>query len=89
MSAPEDEWRKIFEWWPPDLPKQGVLVTALETFGFNDFLVSPAILLVERDRPDALGSRKVMVGFRSIVAIKLADPGPLTRYRPLGFGDSA
>lgn len=85
----EDEWRRIFEWWPPDLPRQGVLSTAQDNFAFNDFLISQGILLVERDRPDAMNARKVMLSFGSILALKLTDPGPLTRYKSLGFGDTA
>jgi len=81
----EDDWRTIFEQWPADLPKQGLLTTAQEAFGFSDFLLSRGILLVERDRPDAAGARKVFLPFRSILALKLTDPGPLARYQSLGF----
>lgn len=80
-----DDWRTIFEQWPPDLPRQGIITTAQESFGFSDFLLSKGILLVERDRPDAIGARKVMISYKSILALKLTDPGPLERYLTLGF----
>lgn len=84
----EDDWRTIFEQWPADLPRQGILTTAQDSFAFNDFLVSRAMLLVERERPDAAGSRKVMLPFSSLLALKLTDPGPIERYQTLGFGQT-
>jgi hypothetical protein len=82
----DDEWRSIFEQWPPDLPRQGIIVTAQESFGFSDFLLSRGMLLAERDRPDAVGSRKVLLPFKNILSLKLSDPGSLDRYQTLGFG---
>jgi len=84
MNTDED-WRAIFEHWPGDLPRQGILTTALDSFSFNDFLLSRGLLLFERDRPDAVGARKVVLAYGSILALKLIDPGPITRYEPLGF----
>jgi hypothetical protein len=81
----DDEFRTIFEQWPMDLPRQGIITTAQDSFGFSDFLLSRGMLLVERDRPDAIGSRKVFLPYRAIVSLKLTDPGPLDRYQSLGF----
>lgn len=81
----DSDWRNVFEQWPADLPRQGIITTALESFGFSDFLISRGILLVERDRPDAIGARKILLPYRQIVAVKLTDPGPLARYQSLGF----
>ena len=81
----EDDWRSFFEQWPADLPRQGMIVTAQESFGFSDFLLSRGTLLFERDRPDALGSRKVLLPYRYILSLKLSDPGPIDRYQTLGF----
>jgi hypothetical protein len=83
----EDHWRGIFEHWPADLPRQGILTTAQESFGFSDFLISQGLLLMERDRPDAIGARKVMLSYRSILSLKLTDPGPIARYQSLGFAE--
>jgi hypothetical protein len=85
----EEDWRAIFEHWPADLPRQGILTTSQDSFGFSDFLLSRGILLVERDRPDAVGARKVMLAYRSILALKLTDPGPISRYQSLGFGSGS
>jgi hypothetical protein len=79
-------WRVIFENWPAGLPRQGLLTTTFqETIPFNDFRFSEGLLLVERDRPDSLGARKVMLPFSTIVALKLSDTGELSRYQIMGF----
>ena len=85
----EDEWRTIFEQWPAEMPRQGIITTALDSFGFSDFLFSRGILLCERERPDAVGARKVMLSYGTILALKLTDPGPISRYETLGFGRTA
>jgi hypothetical protein len=85
MSA-GTEWRTLFEQWPTSLPRQGIIVTVFqETMPFTDFRISTGLLLIERDRPDSHGGRKVMMSFDSIAAMKLTDPGDLSRYQSLGF----
>ena len=84
--AAGSEWRTLFEMWPNTLPRQGILVTVFqETMPFTDFRISAGLLLIERDRPDSHGGRKVMLSFEVIAALKLADPGELNRYQSLGF----
>jgi hypothetical protein len=80
------EWRTLFEQWPNSLPRQGILVTIFqETVPFIDFRISSGMLLVERDRPDGHGGRKVMMPFESIATLKLTDPGELSKYQTMGF----
>jgi hypothetical protein len=80
------EWRALFDQWPSSLPRHAILVTAFqETITFTDFRISSGLLLVERDRPDSYGGRKVLISFDSISAVKLSDPGDLSKYHPLGF----
>jgi hypothetical protein len=81
----DHHWHAIFERWPADLPRQGIITTAQESFGFSDFLISQELLLAERDRPDAIGSRKIFVPFTAILALKLTDPGSLAPYKQFGF----
>ena len=81
----DDDFRTLFEQWPADLPRQGLITTAHDSFGFSDFLLSRNMLLLERDRPDAVGTRKVFLPYRAILCLKLSDPGPLDRYQTLGF----
>lgn len=80
------EWHALFEGWPAGLPRQGLLTTThQESVPFADFRYTNGLLIVERDRPDALGARKVIIPFGTIASLKLSDPGELSRYQVLGF----
>ncbi|QDT99461.1 hypothetical protein [Gimesia aquarii] len=79
-------WRSILENWPESIPKQGIVVTTFqESIPFQNFLLSSGIVLLERDKPDSLGARKVMLSYEAISAIKLADTLELARYQVMGF----
>ncbi len=81
-----DAWRSLFENWPQSIPRQGILVTTFqETIPFINFLVSGSILLVERDKPDTVGARKVMIAYEAISAIKIPSPMELARFQVMGF----
>ena len=81
-----DYWRHLFAHWPADLAKAGAVVTEQnEPVRFVDFAVSGGILLLQRDRPDTTGARKVLLSYDAISSLKLDDPGDLQRYRALGF----
>jgi hypothetical protein len=81
-----EAWRSLFENWPESIPRTGLLVTSYgETVGFKDFLISGSILLVERETPDSLGARKVMVTYEGIAAVKITNPMELTRFQVMGF----
>ena len=85
-SGPADTWRNVFQQWPGSMPKQGLLVTNFgEQIMFVNFLVSGTAILVERDKPDTTGARKVIVDYGAISALKLVDPGDIARYQVLGF----
>ncbi len=67
-------WRSILENWPEVIPKQGIIVTNYqETIPFQNFLLSTGVVLLERDKPDSQGARKVMLSYEAISAIKLTD----------------
>lgn len=81
-----ESWRSLFENWPESIPREGMLVTTFqETIPFVNFLVSGGILLVERDKPDTYGARKVFVGYDAISALKLPTPIELARFQVMGF----
>lgn len=85
MSAAE-LWRSVFEDWPAGLPRTALMMTTFgETISFVDFLISGGGVIVQRDRPDTQGARKVIVAYEAISAIKFADPGELARYQVMGF----
>lgn len=78
-------WRSLFENWPNNIPREGMLVTAVETVQFNDFMVSGGLLLIDRDRPDAMGARKVMVPYGNIIAVKMQTTMELAQFQVMGF----
>jgi hypothetical protein len=81
-----DAWRSFFETWPETLPHQGILVTVLnETIPFVNFLISSSLLMVERDKPDTYGSRKVIVSYDAISVVKLTSPEELSKFEVMGF----
>lgn len=85
MHAAE-AWRSLFENWPESIPRAGLVVTSYgETVPFKDFLISGNILLVERDTPDSMGARKVMVAYDNIAAVKITNPMELARFQVMGF----
>lgn len=81
-----DSWRSLFESWPESIPREGLLVTNFqEQIPFSNFLVSGSILLVERDKPDALGARNVMISYSAISAVKITRPMELALFQAMGF----
>jgi hypothetical protein len=79
-------WRTLFENWPESIPREGLLVTTFnEHVPFNGFLISGGVLLVERDKPDTYGSRKVMVAYSAILAVKITSVIELGRFQVMGF----
>jgi hypothetical protein len=56
-----------------------------ETIGFKDFMVSGSLILLERETPDSLGSRKVILSYDAIAGLKLTTPMELARLQVLGF----
>ena len=85
MEAGE-AWRNLFENWPESIPRQGVVVTTFgESINFINFLISGGLLLVERDKPDSVGARKVVLSYDSLSAVKLASTMELARFQVMGF----
>ena len=85
MEAGES-WRGLFENWPEAIPREGILVTNFqENIAFVDFLISGSILMVERDKPDTYGARKVIVAYSAISAVKLTSPMELANFQVMGF----
>ena len=81
-----DYWRHLFSKWPAAIGRSGFLVTELgESVRFTDFACSAGVLLLQREKPDTLGARKVFVSYDAISAVKLDDPGDLDRYAAMGF----
>lgn len=79
-------WEALFRSWPDQLPRNGMLVVQWgETVPFIDFRLGPGVIVLERDKPDALGSRKVLVPYSSIAGLKLGSTAPLSSFSEWGF----
>ena len=82
-------WKALFENWPESIPQQGILVTSHgDSVPFISFLLSTGIVLLERDKPDASGARKVMISYGAISAIKLTSTFEMSRFGVMGFQPS-
>lgn len=90
MEPRSDEgWRLFFQQWPKEMPHRGVIVTALnEQIPFSGFLVSEHLLLVERQMPDTVGTRKVLMPFHSILMVKICDVVKTKVFQDAGFAGS-
>lgn len=79
-------WRSLFDKWPEDIPRHGLVVTTWnETIHFVDYLVSAGVLLIERDKPDTYGARKVLISFDSISAVKITSVIDLSVFQTMHF----
>lgn len=79
-------WKALFENWPDAIPQQGLVVTTFqETIPFINFLISGALIIFERDRPDPNGGRKVILGYDAISAVKITAPVELVKFQVMGF----
>ena len=62
------------------------MVTALnETIPFKGFMIKEDLLLLERNSPDSLGARFVMLDFTVINCVKLIDPLKESVFGTAGF----
>lgn len=81
-----EHWRMLFENWPASVPRRGLVITAFgESVPFVNYLISGGIVLLERDKPDTMGARKVMLAYDAIAAIKITDVVELANFQALGF----
>jgi hypothetical protein len=79
-------WKDVFCQWPADMPRRGVLVAAFgEQIPFSGFSTSEAFLLAERQTPDAMGARTVLLPYDQIVALKIVDIVKMRLFQSLGF----
>lgn len=67
-------WKTFFAQWPKDLPHRGVLITVLnDQVPFRAFMISDDMILLERNNPDPIGARIVLVPFDQISTLKITD----------------
>ncbi|MHC4879289.1 MAG: hypothetical protein ACYTGL_22775 [Planctomycetota bacterium] len=79
-------WKSLFENWPDAIPQQGMVVTGYnESIPFVSFMISGGLLLLERDKPDQFGTRKVILPWAQIVAVRLTTTEDMVRFQVMGF----
>lgn len=83
-------WKTLFGAWPPDMPRRGILVTGFgEQVPFSGFMTSEAFVCLDRQNPDSLGARTLVIPYESIAALKIVDVVKPSALRGLGFSGPA
>ena len=81
-----EHWQSLFENWPDAIERQGAIVSHQgEAIPFIGFLISFGLLLIERDGPDASGTRKIIISYDAIAMVRLKTVGDLSRFQAMGF----
>ncbi|MEE8450594.1 MAG: hypothetical protein V3R99_01735 [Thermoguttaceae bacterium] len=89
MSNSSDGWKAYFSNWPETMAKKGILITNFdEQIPFAGFLASDSFLLLDRQTPDALGARTVILPYGSMTALKLTDVVDQKVFHSIGFEGS-
>lgn len=87
---PDNVWRQLFENWPPSIPRKGLVVTKFgENISFIKYMLSPGVVLLEREKPDTVGGRKVLLAYADIACVKIIDPLDLVLFQAMGFAPPA
>ncbi len=69
------QWQTFFQEWPASIPRRGIVTNSLnEPMPFKGFMLKGNMILLERNNPDAMGGRFILMNFASIDSVKLIDP---------------
>ena len=83
---PDKTWRDVFTDWPAGIPHRGIVVSTInESVPFKGFMIKGDTLLLERNNPDALGARFVLLAFDAINCLKFVDPLKESVFTAAGF----
>jgi hypothetical protein len=86
MTKVLDNWRDFFAQWPAEMQRRGIIVTTFgEQIPFSAFWTSASYLLMERQTPDSLGARTIVLAFTQIAALKLVDVVKMNAFQSIGF----
>jgi hypothetical protein len=79
-------WSDVFRRWPAEVPRRGVLVVAFgEQIPFSGFSASEAFLLLERQSPDSMGARTILLAYTAIAGLKIVDVVKTRAFHSFGF----
>lgn len=83
-------WSEFFARWPSRMARKGVVVTNFgEQMSFSEFMAGPDLLMVERQTPDTMGARKVVIPYASVAAVKITEIVKAEMFKDLGFSPPA
>lgn len=72
VNPEKNIWLDLLERWPKDVPHKGVIMTELnESISFVGFAYDDNMVVVQRQTPDAIGARQVIIPFTSISYLKI------------------
>ncbi len=81
-----EQWKAWFRDWPEELPRNGVVVNILgEQIPFKGFLAGEEMVLLQRQTPDSLGSRQVLLPYQRIDSLKITDVVSPKVFTAAGF----
>lgn len=74
MDVSTSYWKDFFCNWPNGMAPTGVLVTSFdEQVPFSSFMTGESLLMVERNTPDSLGCRMLLIAYEEITALKIVE----------------
>jgi hypothetical protein len=86
MDDTGSTWQELFRHWPADMQRRGVLVTKFsEQIPFSWFASSATLLFIERQTPDSLGARAVVLPYEQVAALKVTDVLKGGAVQAMGF----
>lgn len=79
-------WKELLDVWPKEMARRGVAVTSFgEQIAFAGFSAGDNFLLLERQTPDAVGARTILLPYENIMAIKITDVVKPKQFQAFGF----
>lgn len=79
-------WKSIFERWPKDLPRRGIVTTTLdEQYPFKGYMIAGDMVLLERTNVDPLGTRFMFLPYANIAAVKIVDVVKEQTFSSMGY----
>jgi hypothetical protein len=86
MTTSESSWKSLFSQWPAELPRRGILITALnEVLPFNGFMIGEHFVVFSRPAPDSLGARTVLIPYENLAVLKITDVVKSKAFQAFGF----
>ena len=86
MNASANSWRDFFRDWPDGLPRRGIVISSFgEQVPFTGFLSRQDLLVLERQTPDSLGARTIVLSYEAVIGLKITDVVKAKTFQAIGF----